>query len=343
MDAQIWHTHACARPASRPAPLTAARAERLTTAQHGRHLTRLTSWLGQWYLATPHTDNLTAAMDAIVAGNRTAPPGSKSIIGLSAANTAGKSTLARRWARVRYQAILGRRARQPQLPQWRPQPGMSADEIPIVWLNLQARTGIRDLSFQMLSYFGYPVTGTMRALNTRTTLAVDNHHVRIVIVDDVHLLDMRDRHARDVLDHLKHLNTELGERGATLVLIGADLDGGPLLADPQVAGRLRLLQLHPYLTGSTTEKAQWQQLLRRAENDLLPYLPHTPPGTLARYAGLIWRRTQGYLGDSASLLAHATLAATTRGSYAITADLLAEPALSARAHAGEAALQRARA
>ena len=335
MDAEIWHQHAASRSPRRPSVYGLERLGAMGSAELRRHLTVRAAWLDSWFLASPQAERMLAGLTSTVRTNATTAPGSKSIVGISAVNTAGKSTLVRRWALALYRDSLGHRARQPGMPQWRPQPGLSAREIPVVWLNLQAKTGIKDLNYQMLSYFGYPVSGAIRALTTRVAQAVDQHNVKAVVVDDVHLLDMSDRHARDVLDHLKHLTTELGERGATLVMVGADLEDGPILADPQIAGRLRLLTLTPYLINTAGEKAEWQRLLKTAEAELLPLLPGSSAGVFARHAGLIWRRTQGYVGDTARLLAAATHEAGLDGTFALTPDHLRAPMLSSRAHAAE--------
>lgn len=56
-------------------------------------------------------------------------------------------------------------------------------------------------------------------------------------------------------------------------------------------------------------------------------------------AGYIWRRTQGYVGDTALLLTEALLAAFDDGSETITTDHLDAVPLSARATAGEVDLR----
>lgn len=55
----------------------------------------------------------------------------------------------------------------------------------------------------------------------------------------------------------------------------------------------------------------------------------------ARHAGLIWRRSQGYVGDTARLLAAATHEAGLDGTFALTPDHLRAPMLSSRAHGAE--------
>jgi len=79
----------------------------------------------------------------------------------------------------------------------------------------------------------------------------------------------------------------------------------------------------------------WQRFLRDAETILLPYLPATPAGALSQeFAAYIWKRTQGYLGDTATLLTDATLHAVAHGTALTRADLAAVR-LSERAEAAE--------
>ena len=159
--------------------------------------------------------------------------------------------------------------------------------------------------------------------------------MRLVVVDDAHLLKMNRVGGREVLDYLKFLNTELGELHGTLVLVGAHLDGGPIVTDPQIEARLHLLHLHPFGIEAREEQVAWQRFLRDAETVLLPYLPATPAGALSQeFAAYIWKRTQGYLGDTATLLTDATLHAVDHGTALTRADL-ARVRLSERAEAAE--------
>jgi len=92
--------------------------------------------------------------------------------------------------------------------------------------------------------------------------------VRLVVVDDAHLLKMNRVGGREVLDYLKFLNTELGELHGTLVLVGAHLDGGPIVTDPQIEARLHLLHLHPFGIEAREEQVAWKRFLRDADATL---------------------------------------------------------------------------
>lgn len=173
-------------------------------------------------------------------------------------------------------------------------------------------------------------------MTTRIADVVDNHRLRVLIVDDANLLNLRHRDARDVLDHLKHVNTVLGQRGASMVLVGANLEDGAIFSDPQIAGRLRTVRLQPFTVDTPQEVSAWQGFLRDVEKVLLPYLPAARPGLLAgTHAPRIWRRTQGYLGDTARLITEAAHLAAVDDSWTITTAHLERVSLSKRATSSE--------
>ena len=73
-----------------------------------------------------------------------------------------------------------------------------------------------------------------------------------------------------MLDHIKFLNTELGEGAASLVLVGADLVGGELLNDPQINGRSKTFAVAQYEIDEPDEQQVWQRVIRDIENGFFP-------------------------------------------------------------------------
>lgn len=329
MDAVLWHRHANTLLPTAPPPAQAG------GPPSPEYLQALTQHLRATHFAAVALDDVTSALSATVEANAQRPPGSKQILALTAPNAAGKSTLTKRWARARYLDAIGEQASSPGLPSWSPRPGYTAHLVPVVYINLIAGSRIKEINAQILTFLGYPGEGLTRVTTTRVVHALGMHQVRLVVVDDAHLLKMNRVGGREVLDYLKFLNTELGELHGTLVLVGAHLDGGPIVTDPQIEARLHLLHLRPFGIEAREEQVAWQRFLRDAETILLPYLPATPAGALSQeFAAYIWKRTQGYLGDTATLLTDATLHAVARGTALTRADLAAVR-LSERAEAAE--------
>lgn len=339
MEAELWHAHARFTPQA-PPRLSAADLDAMSPHEIDRRADEIGRWIGHLHLEHALMIEVSRAMTAVVAQNATTPPGAKTILGVTAPNTAGKSTLVRRWALERYRAHLSPdQLDSPDLPAWRPTRNIAADLVPVVWMNLQAGAGRKEFNAQLLHFLGHRSDGYLRATNERVAVTIARQGVKMVVVDDVHLLRTQHRDGQTVLDHLKYINTALGEHHATLVLVGANLDGGDIAADPQIAGRMRMLRVPTFPIDTSEQKLRWQGILKDAEKELIRYLPHCHAGFLSTRAGLIWRRTQGFLGDLGGLLRQAAHHAVTTRAWTIGPDLLAAIPLSERAHRAEAALE----
>ncbi len=338
MDATIWHRQAqrAAQPAPLATPLCPASLTQLSTTELATYAGEVSAGLRAIPLPSGTLSTLSERMAQTVAASNASSPGSKDIIALDAPFAAGKSTFVKGWARKLYRSWVG-----PMLatdrPVWHPEPHLTAAFIPVVYVTLIAGSTVKELNAQILTYLGYPSEGLARVTTTRVIAALKAHGVRLIVLDDVHMAKTTSTAGRHTLDYLKFLNSELGELGGTLTLVGAWLERGPILTDPQIHGRLRLFQFQPFSIASTQHQAQWQDVLRNAEQVVLPYLGKAKPGILTScHAGMLWRRTQGYLGDLAQLVADATVAALMDRSLTLTRDHLAHVNLSARAQSSEA-------
>lgn len=276
----------------------------------------LRHWLATRYFTTPDTNAIMRDLTATVDRNRVSPPGAKTISAITGLNGLGKSTLVRRWAEELYKALVAEAAQDRRgRPVWSPTGGVTADLCPIAWANLQAGARVKELDAQILEFFGLPSEGVARTLTNRVVRALERHQVRVLIVDDAHLLRTSSQQGRDVLDHLKHLNTQLGEFGGSIVLVGADLEGGAMVRDPQIEARLRLHTVRPCDAHSEYGRKTWQGCILKIESMLMPHLPALQAGDLYRaHVQLLWDRTGGRLGQLGSLLSEAAELATVDGS-----------------------------
>lgn len=338
MDARAWHRQARAAAAPPPGSRSTLLAD--TAGGSAREVARLLRAGG---FPSPKHDAVARALDADLAVVENEPPGARTFLSLSAPYTVGKSTLIKAWAQRLHLSWLGGDADQ-ERPVWFPEPGVEADHVPVVYVTLMARTNAKDLYAALLAFLGYPSVGVSRSMTLRVTQAIHAHRVRLIVLDDAHMLNTASITGRQTLDAIKQLNTELGEVGGTMVLVGAHLRGGGVLSDPQIRGRLLEHELAPYNLDASQAIGEWQDFLTGCEQVLTPYLPSLAPGTLPTELGaVIWRRTQGFVGDTCWLLAEATASAWAAGRRrTITADSLATIRISQRAHDAEAELIAAR-
>lgn len=320
MDAQLWHDYCTARPMEEPERLTRRQWKTMSDRQHYDHIVELEAWLQQIFVQTDELATITREMTDTVRRNASRPPGAKTVLALTGPNYIGKSTLMMRWARSRYlEWIRGADCDDRGRPVIHPTGGYEDDLCPVVWIDAPARTDIPKLDAKILLYLGLPGDGRTRELSPKAMRAAKRHGSRVVIVDDTHLLYLDWKGGRAVLDHIKNINTELGQIGATLILTGANLENGELLNDPQIAGRLKLQKMPQYGSVEGTEQRRvWQSIVRQLERRVLPHLPGGNSGMLfTELAGELWARTQGFLGDLSQLVCDATLAAIEDGSFRI--------------------------
>lgn len=216
MDAESWHRQAVSRGPNPPEPLSLMELRGLSPSEREIHLEAFAGWLFRRYVDSQALRDHTTELNAAWAYNTMSLPGSKSIIAVTAPNTVGKTTLVRHWAQGIYGQEIGFSGSSSSQPRWNPDPQTQAALIPVASISLQARAKIPELNAQILQFTGYPRTGQVRVLTDRVVAAIARHRLRLLVVDDVHLLKTSQRDGQDVLDHLKHLNTELGEQGGDL-------------------------------------------------------------------------------------------------------------------------------
>lgn len=313
----------------KPPLFSAADLAEASDAKLARYVAEAVAWVGTIYVPVPATTVLTTALDTTTAMNEAGLPGAKTIIGLTGPNGAGKSTVCHRWATdFRQRQAAGFPKDVHGWPRWQPprgvngQSGAKAVVVPVVWINLQAEAKIKELDVQMLRFLRLGVSGTARDLSLRVVQALRDHRVRALVIDDVHLLDLSLRGGRGVLDHLKHLNTELGEHGGSLVMIGANLEQTDLVDDPQIATRLHLHRLGPYSVATQPDAAVWRDILRTIEPLLLPGLPAAAPGVLDGFAKRLHGMSGGYLGGLVDILKQAVYWSTRLRVGTITGEVL---------------------
>jgi hypothetical protein len=298
---------------------------------------RLSAALNGRILVSKPMEAIQAHLDDIVETNRQRPAGANQMVAVTAPYSAGKSTLIKHWGFGVYRADVGNQANSPR-PTWSPEPGMTADLVPVVYVSLMSSSSIKEINALILLYLGYPSEGVVRTTTVRVLRALRMHRVRLLILDDTNMLRATNVQSRVVLDYVKFLNTELGEiSSGTVVVVGADLESKAILADPQIRARLTVLSLEPLKIATVKEKAAWQDLLAMATEHPLQHLPNASPDLfVTQLAQHIWRRTQGFVSEMAKLIAGSVLDAVHDRRSIITHDDLDAIKLSERSIDGQA-------
>lgn len=334
MDSQEWHDNCVKELPHEPSRQSSKQLNAMSDQARHAYIEQLEAWLARLYLPTAAFTEIEHALDRTVQDNMLEGPGAKQIVVLTGPNYVGKSTFMLRWAQRRYlewtqNAPQDRRGR----PVHYPSDGVEADLCPVIWIDLGSAAKVNDVTTELLNGFNLASTGLTRDLTHRAMHGLRLHRTQIIVMDDAHLLKTDSKSGRDVLDHIKSINTKLGQvSSATLVLVGANLANGDLVNDPQIACRLTEFSVAPYGVDTEEEQAEWQRVVRDLERLVLPHLPAGRPGMLfLKLAGELWFRTQGYVGDLRKLVSRATVAAIADGSYRISGEHLKAITLSKRA------------
>lgn len=341
MDALDWHNLLVAPPPPAPTPRSAAMLARLSQTGRDHYASAVSAWFGAQCFDSPPVDVLVERMLERIEVNQHSPIGAKEIISLDGPYGVGKTTLIHGLAKRLYPRLT-RDTTIGTVPSWTPQPGVTHDQVPIMWVQLQAKATLNVAYTSILDFLRFPVHGTGGVLASRTFRALARFGVRILILDDVHKLRESQQASRDIIDALHTINTALGEHGGTLCLVGSELGQRTLLEHPQLVSRLKSFHLGPFTITSDHDKRVWQQFLRGVEGQCLPYLANTAPGFLAQQLPVyVHARTQGHMQDVQQLVKDAVRLAVLSGEGTIDRVLLEEIALSERAQRAEALLRSA--
>lgn len=200
---------------------------------------------------------------------------------------------------------------------------------PVVYLGLTSNTTMRSLNAMLCRFFGLPAAarGTADLLAHRAAECVAQCKTRLIIVDDVHFLDINRRDGREVANHFKWLANTFP---VTFLFVGVGLRARGLLDEgfagadaalSQTARRWTVLTLHPFEIRTATGRRTWRQLLLGIERDLV--LANTRRGMIATdLADYLFARSTGHFASLMSLIGRGCFKAITTGAEALSLDLL---------------------
>lgn len=192
------------------------------------------------------------------------------------------------------------------------------DRIPVVYVTTPPKGSPRKLAAEFARFLGLP---PVKARFNTTDIADAVCQVLIearcdlVLVDEIHNLNLATAAGEDMSDHLKYFTEHLP---ATFVYAGINVERNGLFTGvrgKQIAGRCVLIKTAPF-----PYQAEWKSLIATLEGALR--LHRHEPGTLTRLDRYLHKRTGGMIGSLSHLVRAAALTAIDTGAEAITRDLL---------------------
>ncbi len=188
------------------------------------------------------------------------------------------------------------------------------DRIPVVYVTTPPRGSPRKLALESARFLGLPPVRT----GWNTTDIADavcqiliEARCDLVLVDEIHNLNLATSAGEDMSDHLKYFTEHLP---ATFVYAGIDVERSGLFTGVrgrQIAGRCVLAATGPF--PCQQEWASLEAALR---------LHRHPPGTLTGLDQYLHQRAGGMIGSLSHLIRAGAITAILDGSEAITRDLL---------------------
>jgi hypothetical protein len=145
--------------------------------------------------------------------------------------------------------------------------GNLVDYIPVVYLNIPSQATPKDLSMQLADYMAvnYRSGSTKNILTTRVLEAMRLCGTELIIIDDVHFLDLSAKEGKVANDHLKYI---ANHTAATFVFTGADLNTSGLFLEgtgstraTQTSGRNTLVKMSEFKIKTDDEKAEWTSMV----------------------------------------------------------------------------------
>lgn len=255
-------------------------------------------------VATPTVQRVTLTGRRLMVLNRHQISARRGLIVTGAAGT-GKTTAITQLGRAHE---LGQRRRLPY----------DVNRLPVVYVTVPPAATPRMLAVEFARFLGLPIT--TRSNITDVTEAVCGVLGRcgceLVIVDEIHNLNLATRAGAEVSDQLKYFSERLP---ATFVYAGIDVARSGLFAGTrgaQIASRFATITTAGFANGTAEQRRDWQALIATLEHML--QLRDHPPGALVDMADYLHHRTGGMIGSLSHLIRGAAIDAIITGEEKIT-------------------------
>jgi len=202
------------------------------------------------------------------------------------------------------------------------------EHIPVCRIGLTANTSMKSLQEAFLEFYGHPrKSGTTDQLRSAALDCVLSCDTSLVVIDDVHFLDMSRRDGLTVTNHLKSLANDFP---VTFLFVGVGLRERGLFCEGMTAADAALAQtgrrwtrltMDPFEIRTAKGRKEWRTVLLGLERMLV--LACKRPGMLAdELSDYLFARTTGHIGSLMDLINRGAGRAMRTGEERLTTDLL---------------------
>ncbi len=190
--------------------------------------------------------------------------------------------------------------------------------LPVVYVTVPPAATPRMLAAEFARFLGLPLTRRLNQAEITNQVCdlLCQLHADLVLVDELHNLDLRTRSGAEASDQLKYLAERIP---ATFVYAGIDMERVGLFSGirgRQIASRFTAVPTSPFAYGTRAQRQQWRALVATFEEGLR--LHDHNPGSLLRLDRYLHQRTGGMIGSLSHLLRGAAVEAIGDGTEKIT-------------------------
>jgi hypothetical protein len=194
------------------------------------------------------------------------------------------------------------------------------DRIPVVYITTPPKGSPRRLASEFAHFLGIPNKARYNVSDITDAVChvLTDAKTDLVIVDEIHNLNLATSAGEDMSDHLKYFTEHMP---ATFVYAGINVERTLFagLRGKQISARSVMVNTGPFPFGD-----EWRSLVVSLETALRLY--DHKPGTLIRNAKYLHQRSDGKISSLSFLVRTAAISAILSGQEAVTRKLLDETA-----------------
>jgi hypothetical protein len=321
-----WTDFAERPPRPRPDGLTRARLDSMPAPDRADYDLERRVWHANILLRTRQVEDIELQLADILDSNLQDSDRVKSAAAIDAPPALGKSTVVNNFGRVFHQQRIA------EAGAWL-DTDRDVRHLPVCHVTLTGRLTIKGLHMMILGFYAHPATAGIlhrsmagRDLARAAAECIERHDTRLVIVDDLHFLNMRTRDGVEVANQLKWLANEYN---ATFLFAGVALRARGLVGEghtgreaamAQTFRRWTVLGLSPFTLTHKRGREEWDRLLFGIEQALV--LTDARPGMLVDLSRYLFARTTGNIGSLMDLIRRGASRAIRTGREVIDRELL---------------------